>query len=207
MPNALPLFVYSFCFLVKLSPLPIKTGFEDRERLEAHSYKRGKGKKCFIFQGYSRFNKALSPWRKGCFSGGRDAQLGRDFPLPWCPLWSRVPSGKADPWRRHAVPAVPAGRKAHASDFLAGDPYWQGWQLLLVDWEATSFAISLWGGLPWAGPLDDPRSRTVLWGSYQMLLNCCPASKWGTLNIQFYAQVAVMTHSREDTGIQPGEYH
>lgn len=42
------------------------------------------------------------------------------------------------------VPAVPADWEAHASDFLAGDPCIIRMTLLLIDWEAASFAISLW---------------------------------------------------------------
>lgn len=48
------------------------------------------------------------------------------------------------------------------------------------------------------------RSRVVLWGSNSMLLIYSSSSKGGDQNTQFYAWVAVMPHTWEDTGIQPG---
>lgn len=60
-------------FYVKLPfPPPVKTSFEERIRLETHSYDCGNGKKGFTFQGYLHLNKALSLWRKGYSNGGRD---------------------------------------------------------------------------------------------------------------------------------------
>lgn len=73
---------YTVFVFGKLPAPPIKTGFEERMRLQEHSYKCGDGKKGFTFQGYSHFNKAPSLQRGDCSNGRRDVQQGGDFPSP-----------------------------------------------------------------------------------------------------------------------------
>lgn len=85
--NALPLFVYSFCFLVKLSPPLIQSGSEERMRLEAHSYKHGNAKKGLYLSRIFAFRQSTEPLESGLFQwwgGGVSSSEGtshhRDVP-------------------------------------------------------------------------------------------------------------------------------